>query len=1007
MTRQHRTSKGSSAGALSGSSPHSIHLAAILRTLCVLAGAAACCGRLQADNSNSLWGRTVLEIRLNADTDLTAAKFKAEITQQKNEPLDRAKVAASLKRLYATGRFLELAANAEPQGEGVLLVFRARARYFIGVVRVEGAPKEVDPVGLASASSLRLGQPLTDEGLAHAKQQISSALANSAYYSTEIETRVDRHPENQEADVTFTVEAGKAARLSGVSFTGTNIFPPATLLKRARWKMGIQLTAARLEQGISRLHSFYVKHDHLEAAVSTERRIYDPAKNTEQLVAHVEAGPEIRIRVSGARVSSSTLQSILPAYRQASADPLTLQEGEQALTNYFMQQGYYSARVRLSEKPAGHSSGTPNGNLNVTYEASLGPRGKFVGYTFRGNHNIATSELTDTVALQPATALESLRGRFDSDLLDRSVQALTTLYQSRGFPEVKVSPSLNRDYQGQPNQLFVTFDIQEGSQEHVRNLTITGLGAEVEKQLGNSLLTSQGKPYSPAHAQVDRDTILSYLNNRGYEQASVDWRASAPTPEHEVNVAFQVNQGHQQTIAEVVVLGNEFTRDSVIDRELTLAAGQPLNHSALLESQQRLYGLNLFNQVQVSTQNPGSPETAKTVLVGIEEAKRWTLGYGGGLDVQRLPGGPQAQYGVSPRVSLEVDRIGIGGRPQTFSLLGHVSNLEKIGSTSYDIPRFLNHPDLDLRITGLADQSRSVATFNSLTQQASVTLQKRYSPHTSLLARYNFRHVSVSDLHINPASIPLLGSVLVASLGGSYVNDHRDNPVDATRGSYSSVDASLAWTGFGSSANFGRVIGQNSTYYHLGAHVIFARNTRFGVEPPFGPAPTLPPGTTVTGIESLLEDVPLPERLFMGGPDSHRAFALNEAGPRDPISGYPIGGLAEFLNQTELRFPLQRNHLGLVIFEDAGNVFSTIGRLRLLKFTQSSPTDFDYDVQSAGIGVRYQTPVGPLRFDVGYSPNIPQYEVCANPNVSVCPPNEVEVFRLPRFQFFLSVGQSF
>jgi outer membrane protein assembly complex protein YaeT len=982
-------------------------LAAALRALFTVAVIAACCGRLHADNPNNLWGRRVLEIRLNADADLNAAKFRAEITQQTNESLDRAKVAASLKNLYATGRFVELAANAEPRGEGVLLVFRARARYFIGVVRVEGAPKDVDPVTVASASGLRLGQPLTDEGIAHARQQIASTLANSAYYSTAIEASVDRHPENQEADVNFTVEAGKAARLSGVSFTGTHIFPAASLLRQARWKMGIQLTSARFEKGISRLHSFYVKRDHLEAAISSERRVYDARKNTEQLFVRVESGPEVRIRVSGARVSSSTLQSVLPAYRQASADPLTLQEGEQALTNYFMQQGHYSATVKLSQNTDGLSDRTPNGDLKVTYAVSLGPRGKFVGYTFRGNHSIAPGELSEAVALQPATALASLRGRFDRDLLDRSVQALTTLYRSRGFSEVKISPSLNPDYQGQPNELFVTFEIQEGSQTHVRNFTLTGLDASAEEQLRTSLLTSQGKPYSPARVQTDRNTILSYLNNRGYPQASVDWRASEPTPQHEADVAFQVSEGRQQTIAQVVVLGNEFTRDSVVDRELTVAPGQPLNQSALLESQQRLYGLNLFNQVQVSTQNPGSPETGKTVLVGLEEAKRWTLGYGGGLDVQRLPGGPQSQYGVSPRVSLEVDRIGIGGRPQTFSLLGHVSNLEKIGSSSYDIPRFLNHPDLDLRFTGLADQSRSVATFNSLTQQVSVTLQKRYSPHSSVLARYNFRHVSVSELHINPASIPLLGSVLVASVGGSYVNDHRDNPVDATRGSYSSVDASLAWTGFGSSANFGRAIAQNSTYYRLGSHVIFARNTRFGVEPPFGPAPTLPPGTTVTGIESLLEDVPLPERLFMGGPDSHRAFALNEAGPRDPISGYPIGGLAEFLNQVELRFPFERNHFGLVLFEDAGNVYSTIGRLRLLKFTQSSPTDFDYDVQSAGIGVRYQTPVGPLRFDVGYSPNIPQYEVCTNQNVSVCAPNEVEVLRLPRFQFFLSVGQSF
>ena len=96
-----------------------------------------------------------------------------------------------------------------------------------------------------------------------------------------------------------------------------------------------------------------------------------------------------------------------------------------------------------------------------------------------------------------------------------------------------------------------------------------------------------------------------------------------------------------------------------------------------------------------------------------------------------------------------------------------------------------------------------------------------------------------------------------------------------------------------------------------------------------------------------------------------------------------------------------------MLFEDAGNTFSTINRMKLLKFTQNSPKEFDYDVQALGLGLRYQTPVGPIRFDVAYSPNIPRYTVCANTNVSVCPPDEVEVLRLPSFQFFLSVGQSF
>ncbi|HEY6291975.1 MAG TPA: POTRA domain-containing protein [Terriglobia bacterium] len=995
--------------------------AAVLRAFTLLLALGLPGARLGAAD-DSVWGRPVVKVRLNADADLTAAQFKTEIIQKEQEPLDRSKVAASLKNLYATGRFVELVAVAEPQGQSVTLVFQAKARYYIGVVRVQGAPRNVDAAALESASRLRLGQPLSPEALTEAKSRIISVLQSNAYYTAKVEAEEDRHRESEEADILFTVTPGPAARLSGVDFTGDPGVPPGTLLKKAGWKAGMQLRSTRLERGLSRLRAFYVKRDHLEAAASAEKRAYDPKTGTERLTVRVDRGPQIRIRVAGARVSASTLRSVLPAYRQASADQLTLVEGEQALQNYFGQKGHYLAQVKLAAKTPSGSQG----NLDVTYAVNRGPKGRFVGYAFRGNQLVARSDLADVVALQPAGSVFSRRGRFDSDLLDRSVQAISTLYQGRGFLEAKVSTSLDENYQGQSHALFVTFNIEEGSQVHVGKLTLTGLGESDQKRIGSAMLTQPGKPYSPARARADRDAILTDLTNHGYSQATASWNASEPTAQHLVDVEYQVNTGPRQTIRRVVVLGNEFTRDTVIDRQINIEGGQALNHSALLTTQQRLYDLGLFNQVQVSTQDPGSPQDEKTVLVGVEEAKRWTLGYGGGLDVQRLPGNsvssssessttPAAtppsptQYGVSPRVSFEVDRINLGGRPQTYTLAGHYSNLEKVGSTSYSIPNFLGHPSLDLRITGLVDQSRNVLTFNSKREEASVSLQKRYSPHSSLVGRYNFRHVSVSNLQINPAVVPLLSqSVLVATVGGSYINDRRDNPVDATRGSYSSVDADLAWTGFGSSADFGRISFQNSTYYRLSPHLVLARNTRLGVEPTFGPPLALTPGTPPpTGVNQILEGVPLPERFFMGGADTHRAFSLNEAGPRDLITGFPLGGRALFLNQVELRFPLAQNRLGLVLFEDAGNTFSTIDRMKLLKFTQNSPTEFDYDVQAAGLGVRYQTPVGPLRFDVAYSPNIPRYVVCANTSLAVCPASEVEVLRLPSFQFFLSVGQSF
>ncbi|HEV3279733.1 MAG TPA: POTRA domain-containing protein [Terriglobia bacterium] len=949
-------------------------------------------GPLKAD-TGSLWGRTVLDVRLQADADLALSQFAAQITQPKNQPLDPVKVSASLKNLYATGRFVELAADAEAQGDGVVLVFRARARYFVGMVRVEGAPTRANAAALASGTGLRLGLPFSEESLTQAKSRMLAALASNAYYQATVAVKEERHPESEETDLIFTVTAGRPARLSGIDFTGNPGEPAAALVREARWKTGIQLTQARLEHGLSRLHTFYVKRDHLEASAIAEKRAFDRGPNTERITVGIDAGPEIRIRVTGAHISASDLRSILPAYLQSSADPLTLLDGEQVLADHFRDRGYFRAAVKLSDQ----ASSRVQGDRTITYQADLGPRGRFVGYRFQGNRSVPAADLAGSVLLQPA-AFELRRGRFDQDLLDRSVQGLAALYQSRGFADVKVVASPDASYQGQPGLLFVTFNIEEGAQAHVRNMTIEGLSEDARKNLGSSLLTLPGRPYSAQRAQSDRDSIFSYLGNHGYAQAVVQWHASDPTAQHEVDVEYQVETGVQETIARVFVLGNDFTRDSVINRELSMAPGQALNGSALLQSQQRLYDLGLFNQVQATTQDPTGSSAEKTVLVGVEEAKRWTLGYGGGLDVQRLPGnsGSSAgQYGVSPRVSIEVDRLDLDGRPQTYTLAGHFSNLEKIGSTSYDIPTFLGHPGVDLRITGLVDQSRNVLTFNSKRQELQITLQKRYSTHSSLLARYNFRHVSVSNLQINPASVPLFNQgVLVATVGGGYVNDHRDNPIDATRGSYSTVDADAAWTGLGSSADFGRIIGQNSTYYRLGSHLILARNTRAGVEP-------------IYGHTNIDEGVPLPERFFMGGADSDRAFSLNEAGPRDPITGYPLGGRAMFLNQVELRFPLEQNHLGLVLFEDAGNVFTSVRRFRLLKFEQGGPTDFDYDVQAAGVGVRYQTPVGPVRFDVAYSPDIPQFLSCSNQSVSVCPASDMEVLRLPRVEFVLSVGQSF
>ncbi|HLW78725.1 MAG TPA: BamA/TamA family outer membrane protein, partial [Terriglobia bacterium] len=509
-------------------------------------------------------------------------------------------------------------------------------------------------------------------------------------------------------------------------------------------------------------------------------------------------------------------------------------------------------------------------------------------------------------------------------------------------------------------------------------------------------------------ARNDEDVILTYLANQGHNHATVSWMVSSASPEHQVDLRFRVDPGPQEVVRRVVVMGDHHTRRGVIDRRLKLRVNQPLSQSDMLETQRGLYDLGVFNQVQIAPQDPDASAVDRTVLVRVEEAKRWTLGYGFGVDVQSLVNNqPQGQYSASPRLSLEVTRLDVGGRPQTFSLRGRFSDLEKGGQASYLIPHFMNQPKLDLRLTALDEETSDVLTFTARRQEADVTLERHSSPSTFVALRYSFRTVAVigSTLKISTDEIPLFSQpARVAMTSLTYVTDHRDNPVDATRGSYSSVDAGVAWQGFGSEANFTRLSAQNSTYYRLGPHLIFARNTRLGVESIFGGLHKVfvaPTGDEAGGQFILTHDIPLPERFFMGGSEADRGFALNQAGPRDPVTGFPIGGRALFLNSLELRIPVAANKYGLVLFHDAGNVFTAFRTMRLLKFTQNSPTDLDYLVHAVGVGLRYNTPVGPLRLDVGYSLNPPRFQV-------INPPSTVpEVRRLSNIQFSLSVGQAF
>jgi outer membrane protein insertion porin family len=969
----------------------------VLLGLCLAMLLAARAGR--AAQGASLWGQKVVGIRVEGITDAAQGTLRSQIVQQVGEPLDAALVDQSLKNLYATGRFQELRADAEPAEGGVTLIFAGRAQFFTGDVRVEGTPDSLEAQGLVTASHLRLGQPLVDKELDDAERRLTQVLLENGNHRAKVTRRIAPDLATQEADVIFTIVPGQPAKLSSVEWKGQTLFPAGKLASVAGWKRGRQLTSAKLERGLSRLHQYFVKKNRLLATTNVVERKYDEAHNTEQLTVQVDAGQLVMVRIRGAHLSASKKKDLLPMYSESVADSFAVSQGEQNLADYFQRQGYFAVSVKgeRTVKPS-------NQEVDITYTINSGAQGVFAGYEFKGNRNMTQEALQPLVSVQPSGFFHD-RGVFSQQMLANDVKVLKESYQAQGFLEAQVTPRLETRHDGVPNRLFVTFDIEEGIQTKVSNLAIHGVEEGALKQLWPNLLAKPGNPYSPARVERDRDTIQTYLNNRGYALASAD-PTTAPGPRpHEMRVEYQVNLGPQVQISNVFLMGNQHTRAGIIRRELQFHSGEPLSQSRMLETQRKLYDLGIFNQVQIAQQGAQGQAGPKNVLVNVDEAKRWTLGYGFGGEIQRLGSNqPQGNLKASPRFSLDISRLNVGGRAQTLSFQGRLSTLDKGGSLSYYIPRFPTRPDIHLRLNVLTDRSSDVLTFTSEREEASVSLEKNWSPTTLIVGRLSFRNVKALNLAntISVEQIPLVSrAARIGMIGLTYINDHRDNPVDATRGSFSIADAGISTSKLGSEANFIRISGENSTYYRLARHLIFARDTRVAIESPYGALREIvTKDAQGNPVIFFTHDIPLPERYFMGGSESHRGFSINQAGPRDPEKGFPIGGNSLFLNSLELRMPFAENRLGFVLFHDAGNVYSSVRLMRLLKVHQSSPTDFNYTVHAFGFGFRYRTPVGPLRFDIGYALNPPRFQVVQSSG-------QVEVQRLSHVQYFLGIGQAF
>ncbi len=914
------------------------------------------------------------------------------------EPLDSAKVRAAIDRLYATGRFADIAVEAWPAEDGIEVRIFTEPAYFVGRVTVEGAPDPPNAGALAAAARLDLGAPFDREDLLVATENLRRALANHGFYEPHVRHRLEYDPDTQQVHIRFQIERGPRARYTQPEVTGSPERSLREITRTTRWKGWFRwkpVTENRTQEGLERLRRWYQKRDRLAAEVALTQMRYEPSVRRVTPSLDIRAGPKIRIEVEGAKVSRSKLRELIPVYQEGSVDRDLLAEGARELTEYFQNKGYFHTVVDVKAKPDGDRQ-------LVVFDVNRGPREKLVHVGVSGNRYFDTATIRERMAVRPAAFPHLRYGRFSDRMLEADVEAIAALYRANGFRDVQVRARVEHGYRGKRGHMAVHVEIEEGPQWRVASLKLEGVSPQHESAVRELLQSTEGQPFSEAAVAIDRENVLEYYANRGHADASFQWSWRESAEPHRVDLVFTISEGAQQFVRDILLSGLRITDPALVRQRLLLAPGDPLSRSALLETQRRLYNLQVFAKVDAALQNPGGREREKYLLLDFDESRRYSLTTGFGAQIEKIGGdelsfeAPAGKPGFSPRVSFDIVRSNLWGNGHSLSLRSRVSTVQKRGILSYEAPQFRGSPDLNLLFSVMYDDSRDVRTFTARRQEGSIQLGQRLSRANTLLYRFTYRRVTVDPetLKISPLLIPLYSQpARLGILSGNFVADRRDDPTSATRGIYTTLDFGLASRAFGSQADFTRLLVQNSTYhpFGFGRRYVLARSATFG------------------WLHNLREEteIPLPERFFAGGAESHRGFPQNQAGPRDLLTGFPLGGRALLLHKLELRFPLLGENLGGVLFQDAGNLYSGLNALSL-RLQQRDVTDFDYMVHAVGFGIRYRTPIGPIRVDLAYTLNPPAFVGFKGTREELLFGGGVRTLqRIGHFQFHFSLGQAF
>ncbi len=684
------------------------------------------------------------------------------------------------------------------------------------------------------------------------------------------------------------------------------------------------------------------------------------------LVYTVEERPFVRdVEIHGAdEIDEEEIQGMIRVRPNTILDPQKARIGIDEVKKAYEKKGYLDAEVTYDTTSVGDEAAD---EVVVAIRIKENEQVRIDKVILEGNEGLSDRQLKGILATSEKGWLSFItgQGNLDREVLQTDAERLTAYYYENGYIDVRVDePQIQRTEDG----LEVTFKIEEGDVYHFGEVAIVGETLESLETADIPLEAEQGEVFRPSKLRADMNLLTELYGDRGYAFVNVTPDTRINPDEKTVDLGFRVVRGPEVYIDRIEVTGNTKTKDKVVRREMELVEQGRFSGAKLRRSQERLQRLGFFQDVSITTRK-ADREDRLDVLVDVREGNTGTFSAGAGISSAN-----QFLFNVS------LSEINLFGRGQRLLLQADIGTIRRNLTVSFTEP-YLFDTQLSAGIDlfnwqlefdeftrgGTGGGIRLLYPFEALGIDA-LRLGRFSLPliDTRLGLEYRIEQAEISGVSADASSVIRAeqGTTLTSALIPRIFRDTRNHPFDPTNGSLQ--DLSFEVAGLGGTAKYIKIESRARWYIPVWEHEAFGELTfstgwNFGYGIGYGDQ----------------RELPLFERYFPGGINTVRGYRVRSMGPQVPIydqflasenrcpDGQKdcariirrdiVGGSHQLIINNELIFPLVRA-LGLkgVVFFDAGNAFSAARGIELEEMRMS-----------VGAGIRWLSPIGPLRIEVG------------------------------------------